>query len=358
MPPTLSFQLQNIQQRRDGTSLSELIVQGLLSTPLKLPSLLLWDDDGLRLFDALTQTPTYYLHDKEVEILAQYANDMAARIPSGSVLIELGCGSLRKTGAILSALERKNKAIDYYALDVSPGELSDSLATLTARLGPSSGVKVHGLVGTYEDCISWLAGNPWPQKQVDLVTLLWMGNSVANHGQLEASSVLGQFARAVQGAGVPCQFLVAVDACQKESRVLEAYDSDQEALREFILNGLRHANTIMGRQMFNSDEWDCVCRFDAHDHTLRVYYTCRMDTELTVDGHRLSLANGSQIEAITSGKWTVGDVQQIAKRAGLRVKDRWCDAECIYCETTICPTLLFDTNRGRLLYNDCRLSLL
>lgn len=92
MAPTMTVQLQDIQQRRDGTNLSELIVQGLLSIPLKLPSLLLWDDDGLDLFDALTQTPTYYLHDKEVEILAQYANDMAARIPSGSVLIELGCG--------------------------------------------------------------------------------------------------------------------------------------------------------------------------------------------------------------------------------------------------------------------------
>lgn len=86
------FQLQDIQQRRVGTSLPELIVQGLSSTPLKLPSLLLWDDEGLDLFDALTQTPAYYLHDKEVEILAQHANDMAERIPPGSVLIELGCG--------------------------------------------------------------------------------------------------------------------------------------------------------------------------------------------------------------------------------------------------------------------------
>lgn len=245
---------------------------------------------------------------------------------------------MRKTGAILSALERKKKSIDYYALDVSPGELSRSLATLTARLGRSSGVQVHGLVGTYEDCMSWLAGNPWPRKQVDLVTLLWMGNSMANYGQSEASSVLGQLARAVQGAGVPFQFLVAVDACQQESRVLDAYDSDQKALREFILNGLYRANTVMGGTMFNSDEWGCVCRFDAHDHTLKVYYTCRTDTQLTVDGRPLSLASGSQIEAITSGKWTVADVQQIAKRAGLRVGDRWCDAESIYCKINICPT--------------------
>lgn len=78
------------------------------------------------------------------------------------------------------------------------------------------------MVGTWEDCISWLAGNQWPRKQVDLVTLLRMGHNVANHGQLEASSVLGRFARAMQEAGVPCQSLVAVDACQQESLILEA----------------------------------------------------------------------------------------------------------------------------------------
>jgi uncharacterized SAM-dependent methyltransferase len=71
MPPTMTVQLQDIQQRRDGTSLSELIMQGLSFTPLKLPSLLLWDDEGLGLFDALAQTPTYYLHGNEVEILAR-----------------------------------------------------------------------------------------------------------------------------------------------------------------------------------------------------------------------------------------------------------------------------------------------
>ncbi|OJJ32579.1 hypothetical protein ASPWEDRAFT_670242 [Aspergillus wentii DTO 134E9] len=59
-------------------------------------------------------------------------------------------------------------------------------------------------------------------------------------------------------------------------------------------------------EMFHRDECSCVCRFDATDHTLRVYYTCGTDTELTVDGQRLSLAKGSQIEAITSGKMDGG----------------------------------------------------
>ncbi|KAF7167699.1 hypothetical protein CNMCM6106_003127 [Aspergillus hiratsukae] len=326
----MPFQLRDIQQPRDGTSLFEQILSDLSSTPLKLPSLLLWDDDGLDLFDALTQTPSYYLHDKEMEILGQYAHEMADRIPSGSVLIELGCGSLRKTGAVLSALERKNKSIDYYALDVSPGELARSLTSLEARLGQSSGVRVHGLVGTYEDCIAWLTRNPWRQKSVDLVTLVWMGNSMANYSQTEASSVLHRFVDALQTSGVSCQFLVALDACQQERRIMEAYDHGQEALHNFILNGLRHANSVLGIETFCIDDWTCTCRFDVKDRMLKVYYIPCKDTELVYNGLRVPLQKGTEIEAINSGKWTVRDVQAIAKQAGLCVGDQWCDSECMY----------------------------
>lgn len=53
----------------------------------------------------------------------------------------------------------------------------------------------------------------------------------------------------------------------------------------------------------------------------------------------------------------VGDVQNIAKQAGLQVRDQWCDAECMYCKmTTLYPTLFFSTNKCRVIYDGCRLS--
>lgn len=90
----MPIQLRDIQQPRDTNciGLFEQILLGLSCTPPHLPSLLLWNDEGLDLFDALTQSPSYYLHDKEMEILRRHASEMAKRIPSGSALIELGCG--------------------------------------------------------------------------------------------------------------------------------------------------------------------------------------------------------------------------------------------------------------------------
>ena len=58
----------------------------------KLPTLLLYDESGLRKFEAITYCEEYYLTNAEIEGLETYATQMAERIPSGSVVVELGSG--------------------------------------------------------------------------------------------------------------------------------------------------------------------------------------------------------------------------------------------------------------------------
>lgn len=82
----------DIRRNKEPLDLKKQILDGLSSSDPELPSLLLWDDEGLRLFDAFSKTPDYYLRSKEMEILEHHVEDMAERIPSGSALIELGCG--------------------------------------------------------------------------------------------------------------------------------------------------------------------------------------------------------------------------------------------------------------------------
>lgn len=84
--------------------------------PRKLPTLLLYDDAGLQFFEnvgcliihatscvlhanalrvfQITYLDEYYLTDYEIEVLQQSAANMAAKIPSGSMVIELGSGSV------------------------------------------------------------------------------------------------------------------------------------------------------------------------------------------------------------------------------------------------------------------------
>ena len=57
-----------------------------------MPELLLWDEKGLRYFEDVTYTPSYYLTNEEIALLEKYKYQIAKNIPSGSMLVELGSG--------------------------------------------------------------------------------------------------------------------------------------------------------------------------------------------------------------------------------------------------------------------------
>ena len=60
----------------------------------EIPSVLLWDDKGLALFEKIREgaPDAYYPSWKETSLLSRSAIDVAARIPGGTTLIELGTG--------------------------------------------------------------------------------------------------------------------------------------------------------------------------------------------------------------------------------------------------------------------------
>ena len=57
-----------------------------------LPTLLLYDEDGLKLFEAITYLDEYYLTNAEIKILKTNCNSIAERVESGCQLVELGSG--------------------------------------------------------------------------------------------------------------------------------------------------------------------------------------------------------------------------------------------------------------------------
>ena len=59
-----------------------------------LPTLLLYDAQGLKLFERITYLDEYYLTKSEIAILTRWAKDIAERIPDECVIIELGSGYL------------------------------------------------------------------------------------------------------------------------------------------------------------------------------------------------------------------------------------------------------------------------
>ena len=89
-----------IDIRQDGgglTPLVPLIREGLNAREgqeKKLPTLLLYSEDGLKLFEKITYLAEYYPTGQEIQVLEAYADRIADRIAldSDSMLVELGSG--------------------------------------------------------------------------------------------------------------------------------------------------------------------------------------------------------------------------------------------------------------------------
>ena len=90
-----SIRIEDIRQNEIGPSVLDDLRQGL--RPLnggekRLPTLLLYDEEGLRLFEDISYLEEYYLTNAEVEILERYATEIAACVPHGCLILELGSG--------------------------------------------------------------------------------------------------------------------------------------------------------------------------------------------------------------------------------------------------------------------------
>ncbi|PLB45931.1 hypothetical protein P170DRAFT_256470 [Aspergillus steynii IBT 23096] len=312
------------------------IVEGLQAEPARLPPLLLWDDEGLRLFGALAQSTPYYPGRKEREILKHQSASIVSQIPSGTVLIEFGCGDLDKTRMLLHAMNQQHRAVSYYALDVSAEELSGSLDALEQEFAGAASIEIRGLHGTYEDCVHWIAQGVSLGK---LVTFLWMGNSMTNGGPVGAQAVLQQAAAACQRNGLGFQFLVSCDACQDPERLMAAYDPAQPPLRDFILHGLDHANRALQRPVFQPADWTVHVQYDARHAMVDVSYVPVRELVFHVEDKRppVSLQAGTKIRAITSGKWSPEQMAAVAHGAQLQVERTWMDDDGIYAFYLLCP---------------------
>ncbi|KAI0542983.1 DUF323 domain protein [Xylaria digitata] len=279
--------------------------------PRTLPTLLLYDEKGLQLFEKITYLEEYYLTNAEIAVLQRSAAAIAENIPPDSMMIELGSGNLRKIRLLLQAFEDAGKEIDYYALDLSEQELSRTLA----QLPTFQHIRCHGLLGTYDDGREWLMS---PSHLAKRKCILHMGSSIGNFSRPEAAFFLRGFADVLQPQD---SLLVGVDSCMDPSKVYHAYNDEEGLTHKFILNGLEHANEILGEAAFRLDDWKVIGEFvyDDEGGRHRAFYSPVRDT--VVMGETIKAHERIQVEQ--SFKYSKGGCDSLWKSAGVLETGRW-----------------------------------
>ncbi|KAL4912435.1 hypothetical protein BDW62DRAFT_216318 [Aspergillus aurantiobrunneus] len=295
---------------RQGVELRESLQKSIHHDSAALPDLLLWDQQGLQLFEDVTYCRSYYLTTEESSLLEKHKLQIAEHIHSGSILVELGSGNLRKTKVLLDVLEALGRSIDYFALDLSRPELQ---RTLHPVAGVYHHVRCHGLLGTYDDVRKWLQISDVQSRPK---TILYLGSTLGNFNKEDASNFLASLAQA------NTSFLLGLDGCKDEQQVLRAYNDPGGINHRFVKNGLVHANKILGYHAFDLANWKVIGNWDKAKGVHNQYYCPRIDVSL--EGTHIPA--GHSLLAVRSHKYDAEDRARLFERAGLTLVDSWSSA--------------------------------
>ncbi|HRI17415.1 MAG TPA: L-histidine N(alpha)-methyltransferase [Burkholderiaceae bacterium] len=296
----------------DASALAAEAAAGLLGMPAKVAPKFLYDALGSRLFDAITELPSYYLTRVEREVMNGWLPAIAQRVLDATgpepVLVDLGAGSCAKAARLFAALAPWR----YVAVDIADDYLRQSLQALQ-RAHPAI-----EMVGVAQD---FSLGLKLPDDLgAPRALVFYPGSSIGNF-EPEAALRLLREARAAAGNGA---LLIGVDLVKDRAVLQAAYDDELGVTAAFNLNLLLHLNRRLGAD-FALRDWRHVARFDEGASRIEMHLQARQATRVSWPGGARSFAAGERIHTENSYKWTVAGFAALLRHAGFGRISHWTD---------------------------------
>lgn len=284
------------------------VIAGLSLPERRLPSKYFYDARGSQLFDAICDTPEYYLTRAELAILREHACEMAARIGPGQVLVEYGSGASVKTRLLLDAM---TEPAGYVPVDVAREHL---LAASAAIAADYPGLLVLPLHADFTRAFT-------PPTTARAPCFVYFpGSTIGNFEPHEARALLRGIAGLPRCSGA----LVGIDL-QKPGPTLEAaYNDDAGVTAAFNLNLLARINRELGAD-FAPDRFVHRATYNAAAGRIEMRLYSTAEQVVRVGGRSFRFGAGEAILTELSHKYTVDGFADMALQSGLALTRAWTD---------------------------------
>ena len=113
--------------------------------------------------------------------------------------------------------------------------------------------------------------------------------------------------------------LIGIDSCKDPERVYHAYNDRENVTHDFILNGLNHANELMGKTVFNLEDWDVIGEYDTQAGRHHAFVSPRKD--VIIEGVHIS--RGERVRIEESYKYSRDEIVQLWEGAKLAEINIW-----------------------------------
>lgn len=296
------------------------VARGLSRSPKTLPCCYFYDRLGSLLFEAICETPEYYLTRAETALLRAHADEISSLMPPELDLIELGSGNAAKTRFLIEALLRRGTALRYVPLDICRTVLEESSREL---LQSYPGLEVLAIAGEYHEGMSYLEG-ALPRPKL----VLWLGSNIGNFERDAAARFL---ARVRSTLASQDRVLIGIDLRKDRAALEAAYDDAGGVTAAFNRNMLARINHDLGGH-FDLRAFRHRALYNEEAGRVEMHLVSETAQRVHIDqaGMEVSLTAGEAIHTENCYKYSSDEISALAAAAGLRCEQSWSSLEPAY----------------------------
>ena len=318
--------LRNVAVSEPISAFAEDVRSGLTRPGQKeLPSKYLYDPVGSALFEVISVLPEYGLTRADERLLRRHAIQIADRLPRPIIVAELGCGSGKKTRAILEALSR-HEPTQYHPIEISP----TALAMCCRELGNLDSVCIVGLEREYLEGLREVTEIREPGQRL---LVLFLGSTIGNFDSPADAKFLIEIRDLLQTGD---SLLLGTDLMKPVPELLAAYDDPLGVTAAFNLNLLARINRELGGD-FDLRQFEHCALFNHQTQSIEMHLRSRRAQTVTIAKIEFAgtFLENETIWTESSHKYSLEEIFALAKYAGFRCAQQWIDREWPFAESLL-----------------------
>lgn len=292
------------------------VVAGLGQPQKALSPKYFYDDAGSALFERICTLPEYYPTRTELALMERHGDEMAGLLGHGSLLIEYGSGSGRKTIGLIERL----KPAAYIPIDISASQLK-SFAAQLARRFPA--LRIAAACADYSRAFD-LPDVPLAPGTRRIA--YFPGSTIGNFTVEEARGFLAS-SRALVGRGGA--MLIGVDLKKDEALLHAAYNDTQGVTAAFNLNLLVRINRELGAD-FDLAAFRHRAFYNRDAGRIEMHLLSERSQRVTIAGRTFAFRAGETIHTENSYKYSVEEFRTLARAAGFESERVWIDGQQLF----------------------------
>jgi L-histidine N-alpha-methyltransferase len=291
------------------------VLEGLAKSPKAIPPKFFYDDAGSHLFNAICETPEYYVTRTETSLMATIGPEIAALAGPGRVVVEYGCGSSLKIDILLNLLD---KPAEFLGIDISGEHLRQTVIEI-ARDHPD--VRVGGL------CADFSGGLDLPTEMGEGRLLAFFpGSTIGNQTPAEAEDFLRDVRATIGDDG---EMLIGVDLRKSPDILNPAYNDAAGHTAAFNLNLFHRMVNELGADL-DIGSFRHKAFFNEAESRIEMHLESQKAQTILLGDRSFDVADGETIHTENSHKYSIEAFSDLAGRAGFDVRKSWTDKDQLF----------------------------